>query len=61
MDIPPITPAIYKAGRPVEGVRAKRVQIFQIMAQKNASLVDVHSPDESTGKVIAPPGMTETA
>ena len=25
------------------------------------NLVDVRSPDEFTGKVIAPPGMTETA
>lgn len=29
--------------------------------RKQANLVDVRSPDEYTGKVIAPPGMTETA
>ena len=28
---------------------------------KTRNLVDVRSPDEFTGKVIAPPGMTETA
>ncbi len=27
----------------------------------NRNLVDVRSPDEFTGKVIAPPGMSETA
>lgn len=31
------------------------------MDKKNAHLVDVRSPDEFTGKVIAPPGMSETA
>ena len=61
MDPPQLTPVTYKANQPVEGVRAKREQIFQILAQKNASLVDVRSPDEFTGKVIAPPGITETA
>src|SRR5438067_6752051 len=35
-------------------------QVFD--AQKgNWNLVDVRSPDEFTGKIIAPPGMTETA
>lgn len=29
--------------------------------RRPANLVDVRSPDEYTGKVIAPPGMTETA
>ena len=30
-------------------------------SEKKAPLVDVRSPDEFTGKVIAPPGMSETA
>lgn len=40
--------------------RAMLPQVFE--AQKGKwNLVDVRSPDEFTGKVIAPPGMTETA
>jgi len=43
-------------------VRARRDHIFAVLeGQRNAHLVDVRSPDEFTGKVIAPPGMTETA
>jgi len=60
-EIPQITPTNYKAQPPDETIRARREQIFQVLEKKNASLVDVRSPDEFTGKVIAPPGMTETA
>src|SRR5437588_1450899 len=34
---------------------------MQASTKKTANLVDVRSPDEFTGKIIAPPGMTETA
>ena len=60
-DIPKITPTGYKASQPDESIRARRDQIFQALDKKNAHLVDVRSPDEFTGKVIAPPGMSETA
>jgi len=42
-------------------LRARRDDIFQALSGKGANLVDVRSPDEFTGKVIAPAGMTETA
>jgi thiosulfate/3-mercaptopyruvate sulfurtransferase len=35
--------------------------VLAASARRGAQLVDVRSPDEFTGKVIAPPGMTETA
>jgi thiosulfate/3-mercaptopyruvate sulfurtransferase len=60
-DVPKITPANYKASAPDESVRARRELIFDTLDKKNRYLVDVRSPDEFTGKVIAPPGMTETA
>ncbi len=60
-EVPKITPTTYRAAVPDESVRARREQIFQVLEKKNAYLVDVRSPDEFTGKVIAPPGMTETA
>ncbi len=60
-EIPKITPTNYKASPPDESIRARRELIFEVLAKKNRHLVDVRSPDEFTGKVIAPPGMTETA
>ena len=60
-DAPHATPTIYKAGSPDEAVRARREIIFETLDKKNRYLVDVRSPDEFTGKVIAPPGMSETA
>jgi thiosulfate/3-mercaptopyruvate sulfurtransferase len=42
-------------------LRAYRREVEDIVGTNRANLVDVRSPDEFTGKVIAPPGMTETA
>ena len=60
-DVPKFSPASYKASAPDENVRARRELVFETLDKKNRYLVDVRSPDEFTGKVIAPPGMTETA
>jgi thiosulfate/3-mercaptopyruvate sulfurtransferase len=52
----------YRASEPNEKVRAYREDVQAVVEKKSAGqLVDVRSPDEFTGKVIAPPGMTETA
>jgi thiosulfate/3-mercaptopyruvate sulfurtransferase len=57
-----VTPAIYRAQQPDEAIRARREQVFGVVSKGAAGkLVDVRSPDEFTGKIIAPPGMTETA
>ncbi|MGH9440550.1 MAG: sulfurtransferase, partial [Terriglobia bacterium] len=58
---PKVTPTPYKAGNPDESVRAKRDLVLDVEKNRNAYLVDVRSPDEFSGKVIAPPGMSETA
>ncbi len=60
-EAPKVPRTQYKASPPDESIRARRELVFKIMDQKNAYLVDVRSPDEFTGKVIAPAGMTETA
>ncbi len=60
-DVPNFPPGNYQASVPDETVRARRELIFETLQKKNRYLVDVRSPDEFTGKVIAPPGMTETA
>jgi thiosulfate/3-mercaptopyruvate sulfurtransferase len=62
MEIPNFATTPYKAGAPDESIRARRDTVFEVLnGKRSAYLVDVRSPDEFTGKVIAPPGMTETA
>jgi thiosulfate/3-mercaptopyruvate sulfurtransferase len=54
--------ATYKTKTPNAAIRAKRDQVFAALDKKGSvQLVDVRSVDEFTGKIIAPPGMTETA
>jgi thiosulfate/3-mercaptopyruvate sulfurtransferase len=61
-DAPKIQPTVYTAKSPDTSIRAKREDIFSVLERRSAAqLVDVRSGDEFTGKVIAPPGMTETA
>jgi thiosulfate/3-mercaptopyruvate sulfurtransferase len=60
-EVPKVSPTSYKASRADADLRAHRELIFETLDRKNRYLVDVRSPDEFTGKVIAPPGMTETA
>jgi thiosulfate/3-mercaptopyruvate sulfurtransferase len=60
-EAPKVSPTQYKASAPDENVRARRELVFEALDKKNRYLVDVRSPDEFSGKVIAPPGMTETA
>jgi thiosulfate/3-mercaptopyruvate sulfurtransferase len=44
-----------------ESVRAYRREVEDSLGRNQVNLVDVRSLDEYTGKVIAPPGMSETA
>lgn len=61
-DKPNYSPTTYKAKQPNAAIRAKRDDIFAILEKRSkAQMVDVRSGDEFTGKIIAPPGMTETA
>jgi thiosulfate/3-mercaptopyruvate sulfurtransferase len=57
-----VTPATYRAKDPDQSIRARRDEVYAVVDRRSpAHLVDVRSNDEFTGKVIAPPGMTETA
>jgi thiosulfate/3-mercaptopyruvate sulfurtransferase len=56
-----ITPTQYRASEPDLSLRALLPEVLKVQAEKRHNLVDVRSPDEFSGKVIAPPGMTETA
>ena len=58
---PKITPTQYRASEPDLSLRALLPDVLQAQKGSGVNLVDVRSNDEFTGKVIAPPGMTETA
>jgi len=59
---PKVTPASYRATGRDESIRARKEDVFAIIENRNRGhLVDVRSVDEFTGKIIAPPGMSETA
>ncbi len=61
-DASKVTAATYRATGPDESLRARKEQVFAIVDNKGKGhLVDVRSVDEFTGKIIAPPGMSETA
>jgi len=55
------TPVQYKASQVDLQLRAMLPQVMDASKGGKLNLVDVRSPDEFTGKVIAPPGMSETA
>lgn len=62
IDAPKMTATSYKATGPDETLRARKEDVFAVLEQKKSgALVDVRSVDEFTGKIIAPPGMSETA
>ena len=59
-DVQKFAKSQYKVSSVDGSLRAKVPEIFAA-SEKKAPLVDVRSPDEFTGKIIAPPGMSETA
>jgi thiosulfate/3-mercaptopyruvate sulfurtransferase len=54
-------PVPYKVTEIRHDLRALLPDVLQAVKSRSCNLVDVRSLDEFTGKVIAPPGMTETA
>lgn len=52
----------YHASGPDESIRAYKEQVFATLGKSGGvKLVDVRSVDEFTGKILAPPGLSETA
>jgi thiosulfate/3-mercaptopyruvate sulfurtransferase len=60
-DPPKSSPTRYTAAPPDLTLRARVHDVIKTVESGSHNLIDVRSPDEFTGKVIAPPGMTETA
>lgn len=60
-ELPKFSRTDYKASEPDTAVRANLGEVLQAQTGNDCNFVDVRSSDEFSGKVIAPPGMTETA
>ena len=58
---PVITPTRYTAQAPDLALRALVTDVIKAVEAGSHNLVDVRSPDEFTGKILAPPGLSETA
>ena len=56
-----VTASRYVARDPDLSLRAKIGEVLRAVETGSHNLVDVRSPDEFTGKLLAPPGLTETA
>ena len=50
----------YRASEPDLSLRAFLPEVMQAQAARSAGMVDVRSPDEFSGKILAPPGLPET-
>ena len=61
-DVPQTTPVPYRVTDEHPELRARLPEVLQVVeGGERRNLVDVRSPDEFTGKIIAPPGLPETA
>jgi thiosulfate/3-mercaptopyruvate sulfurtransferase len=59
-DKPSLPHTNYKASGPDLSLRAFLPEVQKAMQNKSAGLVDVRSPQEFTGEILAPPGLPET-
>src|SRR5262249_22495104 len=58
-DVPVVAPTTYTASAPDWSLRAYRDQVQQYVNAPDKALVDVRSPAEFSGEVLAPPGLPE--
>ena len=59
-EVPEFSSASYEAGGPHESIRAYREDVEKAI-DRGLPLVDVRSPEEFSGEILAPPGLQETA
>jgi thiosulfate/3-mercaptopyruvate sulfurtransferase len=60
IDVPKPAPAKYQASGPDNSLRAFLDQVQAAMQGRSHAMVDVRSPQEFTGEILAPPGLPET-
>jgi len=58
-DPPTVRPATYKAGQPDKAIRALRDEVFAELGKAGAVLVDVRSPKEFSGELLAPENLPQ--
>jgi thiosulfate/3-mercaptopyruvate sulfurtransferase len=59
-EAPKVTRTHYTAAGADNSLRAFLPQVQAALAARNSALVDVRSPQEFTGEILAPPGLPET-
>jgi len=59
-DVPSVRPTQYSAKDPDLSLRAFLPAVAEASASRSAQMVDVRSPQEFTGEILAPPGLPET-
>ena len=59
-DVPKPAPKTYKAHEPDYSIRAFLPDVMKASAERSVQLVDVRSPQEFSGEILAPPGLPET-
>jgi thiosulfate/3-mercaptopyruvate sulfurtransferase len=60
-EVPSWARANYRVGEVDAGLRARRALVQESVGRTDRVLVDVRSPAEFTGEILAPPGLSETA
>jgi thiosulfate/3-mercaptopyruvate sulfurtransferase len=58
-DAPNIKPTSYKAGQPNKAIRVLREEIFGVLGKSGVVLVDVRSPKEYSGELLAPENLPQ--
>ncbi|HEV8303871.1 MAG TPA: sulfurtransferase [Gemmatimonadales bacterium] len=61
-DRPAVRPSVYPVPKRINtALRARRPDVERALRAKKTALVDVRSPAEYVGDIVAPPGLKETA
>jgi thiosulfate/3-mercaptopyruvate sulfurtransferase len=58
-DAPAVTPASYRAGDPIMQLRAHRDLVQEYIGKKGRGMVDVRSPKEYSGELLAPENLPQ--
>ena len=61
LDVPTVKETTYRAKEPDVSIRAFLPAVQSAVGNAAVALIDVRSPQEYTGEILAPPGLRETA
>lgn len=59
LDVPRFPPTEYRAAEPNQAIRSFRDEILQRLSRPGVALVDVRSPAEFSGELLAPPAYAQ--